>query len=123
MSNNSLSDNFTDLYDSVKSYVEARLILFKLKVTEKITRTGTYFISTFVILSVFLFALLFLSFAFSFWYGQRYGDIAGGFLISAGFYILLAFIIYLLRKPLFSNNIVKNVSTIIFSEEEENENE
>lgn len=121
MSNNSLSENFTDLYDSVKNYVEARLILFKLKITEKITKTGTYFISTFVIISVLLFALLFLSFAFSFWYGQRYGDIAGGFLISAGFYFLLAIIIYLFRKPIFSNNIVKNVSSIVFSEEEENE--
>ncbi|MGC9342669.1 MAG: hypothetical protein ACP5E3_08220, partial [Bacteroidales bacterium] len=68
MSNNSLSDNFTELYDSVKNYVEARLILFKLKTTEKITKVVTYILSSFVILSILLFSLLFLSFAFSFWY-------------------------------------------------------
>jgi hypothetical protein len=121
MNNNTLSENFTELYDSVKDYVEARLILFKLKSTERITKVGTYFFSSFVILSVLLFALLFLSFAFSFWYGKEYGDIAGGFLISAGFYILLAIIIYLLRRQIFSNHIVKNVSSIIFAEEDENE--
>ncbi|MGC9342670.1 MAG: hypothetical protein ACP5E3_08225, partial [Bacteroidales bacterium] len=50
-----------------------------------------------------------------------YEDIAGGFLISAGFYLLLAVIIFLFRKQLFANNIVKNVSSIIFAEEDEDE--
>lgn len=121
MSKNTLSDNFTELYDSVKDYVEARITLFKLRLTEKITRTFTYFISTAVIVTVLLFALLFLSFAFSFWYGKYNGNIAEGFLISAGFYLVLALIIFVFRKQIFADNIVKNISSIIFAEEEENE--
>ena len=121
MSSNPLSENFTELYQALKSYTESRIILWKVELLEKITRVINYLITTTIVLFMFLCALVFLSFAFSFWFGKYHGTIVEGFLISTGFYILLAILIYLFRKQLFANNIVSNVSGILFNEDEKHE--
>ena len=118
MENNSLKENLTELNTIIKSYIEAKFDLWKVLLLEKVTKIGTYFITVISILITFLFTLLFLTFAFSFWFGNTYGNITAGFLISAGFFLILALVIYRLRKPLFSNNIIKNIGSIIFSEDE-----
>ena len=118
MKNNSLTKNLSELNIIIKSYLEARLNLLKVILLEKVTKIGTYFFTSFFVMVTFLFTLLFLAFAFSFWYGNTYGRISEGFLISAGFFLIVAVLLYVLRKPLFSNNIIKNISSIIFSEEE-----
>lgn len=119
MENHSLKENISELNSIIKSYIEARIDLWKVLLLEKVTKIGTYFFTVIAILITFLFTLLFLTFAFSFWFGNTYGNITTGFLISAGFFLLLALVIYWLRKPLFSNNIIKNIGSIIFSDHED----
>jgi hypothetical protein len=119
MENNSLKENLSELNTIIKSYIEAKIDLWKVLLLEKVTKIGTYFFTVIAVLVTFLFTLLFLTFAFSFWYGNAYGNITVGFLISAGFFLVLALLIYRLRKPLFSNNIIKNIGSIIFSDDEE----
>ncbi len=118
MKKNSLTDNFSELNDMIKSYLEARIDLWKVLLLEKITKIGTYFFTAISILVTFLFIMLFLAIAFSFWYGNTYGNISTGFLISAGFFVLVSLGIFVFRKPLFSNSIIKNIASIIFSDEE-----
>ena len=119
MENNSLTQNLSELNTIVKSYVEAKFDLWKVLLLEKVTKIGTYFFTVITVLITFLFTLLFLTFAFSFWYGNTHGNITVGFLISAGFFLLLALLLYAFRKPLFSNNIIKNIGSIIFSDDED----
>lgn len=119
MENNSLKENLSELNTIIKSYIEAKIDLWKVLLLEKVTKIGTYFFTVISVLITFLFTLLFLTFAFSFWYGNTVGNITIGFLISAGFFLFLALVVYWLRKPLFSNNIIKNIGAIIFSDEEE----
>jgi hypothetical protein len=119
MENNSLKENLSELNTIIKSYIEAKIDLWKVLLLEKVTKIGTYFFTVIAVLVTFLFTLLFLTFAFSFWYGNAYWNITVGFLISAGFFLVLALLIYRLRKPLFSNNIIKNIGSIIFSDDEE----
>ena len=119
MENNSLKENLSELNTIINRYIEAKIDLWKVLLLEKVTKIGTYFFTVIAVLVTFLFTLLFLTFAFSFWYGNAYGNITVGFLISAGFFLVLALLIYRLRKPLFSNNIIKNIGSIIFSDDEE----
>lgn len=117
--NKTLTENFEQVNQAFGKYVEARLNLLKIQLLEKITRVGTYFLSSvFSILALFL-VLLMLGLAFSFWYGEAHGNLVHGFLISAGFFILLAFAAIWMRKRLFSDPIVRNISGIIFEDEED----
>ncbi len=123
MKDKTLTENVSELNHVIKRYIEARMDLWKINLLEKITKTGTYFYTSVLVILALSFVLLFATFAFSYWYGKEYGNIAGGFLISAGFYVVLGIIIYLLRRPIFSNNIIRNISAIIFSDDERKNNE
>jgi len=116
-----LAENISELTEIMKKYIAARMDLIKVTLLEKVTRSGTYFFSFTVIIFIVFAVLLLLTFAFSFWYGENVGEIYGGFLIAAGFYLILGIILYLLRGPIFSNNIIKNLASIIFAENEEEE--
>jgi hypothetical protein len=65
--------------------------------------------------------LLLLTFSFSFWYGNMYGTIYEGFLISSGIYAFLGILIYLLRRPIFSNNIIRNIGMILFLRDDDDD--
>lgn len=119
MKDNSLAENFTELRDILKKYLDARIKLWKILLLEKLTKAGTYILTILVFVVVLASLLLLLLFAFSFWYGNVYGNIYYGFLISAGFYVLVGVLLFLLRRPIFSNNIIRNLGKIFFSEDKE----
>ncbi len=119
MKNKTLTDSFDRVNHAVSSYIDARLNLLKIQFLEKVTRVGTYFLSSvFSILALFL-VLLMLGLAFSFWYGEYHGNIVHGFLISAGIFFLIFLVAFLFRKSIFSDQIVRNVSGIVFEEDED----
>lgn len=120
MKNKSLTENFSELSEVVKDYLDARIALWKISLIEKISKVGTYISIAVVLLLTFLFVLLMLSFAFSYWYGEEYGNLSEGFLIASLGYIVLALLMYILRKPIFTNLIVKNLSEIFFDDKEKN---
>ncbi|MFP4487710.1 MAG: phage holin family protein [Bacteroidales bacterium] len=118
MKDKSLIENMHEFSDVIKAYIEARIDLLKLGIVEKIARIGTYFVSTIFIAITILVALVFLTQAFVGWYDEAYGSSSVALLISAGFYILLAIVIFLFRKQLLTNRIVKNMAEILFDEDE-----
>lgn len=119
MENKSLSENLTELNEVVKSYVDARFKYWKVLLLEKATKAGTFVFSTVVLLVLMLSFILFLGLAFSFWYAEQYGSLWIGFLISAGGIAVLTLIVYFLRKTLFTRRILKNISTLLFPEDDE----
>ena len=116
MKNKTLSESFSELNDVLKSYLAARIKLWKVLMLEKATKAGTYTFTTLVVLISLFSCLLFLGFAFSFWYGETQGSISTGFLISAGFSLLVMFLIYLLRRRIFSRNIIRHSKDFLFDE-------
>jgi hypothetical protein len=74
-----------------------------------------------IFLCFFFFFLLFVSLAFIFWYREHVGPAWAASLISAGFYLFLAFLAYLLRFRLFVDPLVSELSKIIMEGEEEDE--
>ncbi len=110
-------EEITEIGKDAQNYIELKKDLFKLKLLKKITRSGSYMLSSIVIMITILFALLLVSFAFSFWYGKYYGNIHEAFLICAVFYVIVAVFVYVFRKQLFSNHLIKNLSGVVFSDE------
>jgi hypothetical protein len=115
MQQESFKENISELNDIIQGYLQARINLWKVEMLEKFTRIGTYFITTILILASLLMLLMLFAFAFSFWYGETQGSISTGFLISGGIYLLIITLGYLFRRQLFSNHLVRNLSSIIFN--------
>ena len=121
MQKESFKENISELNDIVQGYLQARINLWKVEMLEKFTRIGTYFITTILILVSLLMVLMLVSFAFSFWYGKVYGSISVGFLISGGVYLLIIILGYLFRRQIFSNHLVKHLSSVIFNPKSDDE--
>jgi NADH:ubiquinone oxidoreductase subunit 6 (subunit J) len=86
------------LTEHVKEYVNTRIELAKLRVAEKSSLVIGNIIAVGVVAVLFLFVIVFGSlagaWALSEWIGKRYA----GFLIVAGFYLLIAIILWLARQ-------------------------
>jgi hypothetical protein len=117
MKNTSLAESLSELKEVVIEYLDARIGLAKAILLEKLSKIGTYFLTAMAIIIVIASMLMLLIFAFSFWYGNYYGNIYQGFMISAGFYLLVGIVIFIFRRTIFSNNIIRNVGRILFTEE------
>ncbi|MFB6320467.1 phage holin family protein [Saccharicrinis sp. FJH54] len=121
MQQESFKENISELNDIIQGYLQARINLWKVEMLEKFTRIGTYFITTILVLVSLLMLLMLVSFAFSFWYGETHGSISEGFLISGGIYLIIIILGYFFRRQLFSNPLVKHLSSIIFNPKNDNQ--
>ena len=119
MKNTPLAENLSELKEVVDDYLSARIDLAKVILLEKISKTGTYFFTVITSLIILASMLLLMVFAFSYWYGQVYGEIFHGFLISALIYLVIGIVVLLFRRKLFSNNIIKNISKVLFTTDDE----
>lgn len=106
------------LKEIFQNYLSARINLWKIVLLEKFAKTGTIVMTSVTVLTFLTFVLLFLTFAFSFWYGEKHGSVATGFLIAAGFYLFVSLIVILFRKAIFSKALIKNFKSVLFSDED-----
>ncbi|MCB0804987.1 MAG: hypothetical protein KDC05_04260 [Bacteroidales bacterium] len=120
--NRSLTENLEELNDVVKSYINARIRLFQLIMLDKFAKAGTFIITSILVMISGAFILLLLTLAFSYWYGNTYGSLAEGFLISAGFFVIVTLIVYAMRKSFITNLIIRVISEL-FNHQDEPENE
>lgn len=116
-----ISENFSELSGNVKDYINLRLDLLKLTITEKLASIGSFFLVAVIFFILFLFVLMFFSLAFIFWYRDHVGAAWAAALIVAGAYILIGIIIYMLRKKLFINPLVERLSKILLEENNDHE--
>lgn len=116
-----LSDNFSGLNAAIQEYLRLRIDILKLSLLDKTAKTSLVIIShiVFIVLAALLF--LFAAAAFVVWYGQSFNDYLAGLLIIAGLIAVLGLFFIIFRKRLIANNIVRQVSSILFEEEEEDE--
>jgi uncharacterized membrane protein YqjE len=120
METGKISDNFSNLTENVKDYVNLRIDLIKIILTEKIAKLATFFLIAVIFFILGMFLLLFLSIAFVFWFGSAVGPGWIGALIVTAFYILLAALIYLQRNAFFINPLVSTLTKILMEDHNEN---
>lgn len=108
-----------ELATDVKEYVNNRIAYAKLGVAEKSSKLLSQLITVAVLAIVLLFILIFGSasaaYALSAWIGQPYS----GFLIVAGFYLLIGIIIWIARDRMLRIPIMNSLIRILFTEEEQ----
>lgn len=112
--NNTLSSQIKRIFDELKLYLDLRIGLLKLNVAEYLIKFFSTLVMWMVVFLFLFFVLVFGSFAFAYWFGDIFGEMWLGFIIIAGFYIVLAVIIYWMRKIV----IVKPFTNLILSQME-----
>ena len=120
MSNN-LSNSFSDLSDTAKKYIHARIDLVKLTVLGKITRSTSFIVSSLVIILLGMLVLLFSLAAFVVWYGQVYHDYLTGLLLAIGILVVVAILFMVFRKQLITSTVLRMYSSILFEDDDEEE--
>ena len=95
-----------NILDQVREYITTRIELTKIELIEKSSKIISK-ILTGILLSIFtLFILLFLSFGLATYLGQLMDNIAYGYFIVAGIYVIVFVILLLIRKVAFENPII-----------------
>jgi hypothetical protein len=123
----SLSELFKRLLEQAKIYLNLRVDYLRLYVAEYLIRFFSSLVLLMVIFLFLFFVLVFGSFAFAYWFGEITGRWSIGFLIIAGFYILLAVLIFALRRVLivkpFTQLIIKQMELDKFKDLEDEKKE
>jgi hypothetical protein len=112
MEDNSLSAQIKKIFDQLKDYLDLKVGYLKLNVAEYLIKFFSSLVLWMVIFFILFFVLVFGSFAFAYWFGELTGRWSIGFLIIAGFYVLLAIFIYGFRKSI----IVRPFTHLILSQ-------
>lgn len=121
MESQNLKENFNEISENVKSYISLKIDFFKLTLTEKLSLIISALLISVILFLVFLFISMFVSLAFIFWFRDHVGPLYAGALIVAGFYFMLGIIVFFMRKRLFIDPLVKQITKILLEEEDENE--
>lgn len=116
-----ISDNFSMLTENVKDYVNLRIDLTKLILTEKIAKLASFFLIAVIFFILAMFLLLFLSLSFVYWYGDEIGPAYVGALIITAVYIVGGALIYVKRHEFFINPLVTQLTKILMEEKDEND--
>ena len=111
---NSLSAQIKNIFDQVKIYLDLKVGYIKINVAGYLIRFFSSLVLWLVIFWILFFVVVFGSFAFAYWFGEMTGRWSLGFLIIAGFYIILAVFIYLFRRAI----IVRPFTRLIISQME-----
>jgi hypothetical protein len=86
--------------DKIAHYVDVRLSLVKLGFIERTSNILSYLIFVFIGLFLTVSILIFLGIGIGEYFADVLDSRAGGFFITAGFYVLLLVLMFLLRIPI-----------------------
>lgn len=87
------------LMDTLSDYVETKFALLKLEIKEDVIQLISKVLVGLLIFGAMIFALLLLSFAAAYAIGVKLG-VTAGFVIVAGFYLLLMILFIVFRKDI-----------------------
>ncbi|MDB5224287.1 MAG: hypothetical protein JWN83_2954 [Chitinophagaceae bacterium] len=101
------------LIDRVKSYVETRIDLLRLKAIDKSSSFLSLLISMIVVILVSFISIMMLSVGIALLIGDCLGKVYYGFFIVGGFYLITGLVLYSLRekwlKSPIANSMIKNL--------------
>ena len=112
-----MEDTFTkieELTDHIKEYVNNNIDSAKIKTAKKSSALIAGIIARVVVLLIFMFAIVFASVALGFALGKFTGALYWGFLIVAGIYLLLAFMIWSMQEKILRLPIMNFMLQLLF---------
>lgn len=112
------SSKIADLKEHVKEYVQTRVELLTLTAADKGTAAVSNAVLYFALFLISIFFLLFLSVGAAFAISEALDVRYSGFLIVAGFYLLLGVILFVLQNKLVKDPIVNTLLKSFFGKKE-----
>jgi len=97
-----LKEDAKDILNHAGDYAETFYKLNLLRLTKKVSDVASVVVNSVLIFFISLCILLFISFAGAWWLGDIVQNRALGFLIIAGFYLLIILVLVLMRKKIIS---------------------
>ncbi len=107
------SSSIESLIDRVKSYVETRVDLLKLKAIDKSSSFLSMLVLLIILSSVGLIFIILVNIGLALYIGSLTGSAYCGFFIVSGFYLITGLVIFIFRdkwlKTPVSNMVIKNL--------------
>ena len=97
-----LKEDAKDVFNHASDYAETFYKLNLVRLSRKVSDVASGVVNSFLIFFISLCILLFISFAGAWWLGDVTNNRALGFLLIAGFYLLIVFVLVLIRKKVIS---------------------
>lgn len=114
---------FEELRKDVSAYLDTRLLILRLELYEKTSRTIATLSFGLILLFLALFAFFFIFLALGFLLGECLGSVAGGFAIIAAFYLVATGLFFLFGKRIRTwliNKVLVALSTTDSKEQAQN---
>jgi ABC-type multidrug transport system fused ATPase/permease subunit len=108
-----LKEDAKDILNHAGDYAETFYKLNLLRLTKKVSDVASVVVNSVLIFFISLCILLFISFAGAWWLGDIVQNRALGFLIIAGFHLLIILVLVLMRKkvisPFIRNTLIRKI--------------
>jgi len=108
-----LKEDAKDVLNHAGDYAETFYKLNLLRLTKKVSDVASVVVNSFLIFFISLCIVLFISFAGAWWLGDVVQNRALGFLLIAGFYLLIILVLLLMRKkfisPFIRNTLIRKI--------------
>ena len=114
-----LKEDAKDILNHASDYAETFYKLNLVRFTKKVSDVASVVVNSVLIFFISLCILLFISFAGAWWLGDIVESRAMGFLLVAAFYLLLIFILVLMRKKIISPFIRNTLIRKIYEEKDQ----
>ncbi len=104
------------LVDEVEQFVKINVELYTLRATGVIARVVSSILSSLVIGALVFIVLFMLAMGLALWIGDMMGNMYSGFLIIAGVFTVITFVIYTLRFRLIRKPVMNGMITQILKD-------
>jgi len=118
MEHNSFFSQLDETGKNFLEYVKARAELLGLNAFEIAVKSINNLIAATFYVSLLMIGFLFIAFAAAYYIGDLLDSIQTGFAIMGVVFLLASFLVYLRRKKIFQNMVIKEMVEILFDEEQ-----
>ena len=118
---NELTRHISEFIRVAQKLAKAKIDLLKLSLIDKSSGLTSFILSVLFAVLVAALTVGFGAAAFAVWYGETYGNYVEGLLIAAGALLIVSFIFFLIGRRLFVSVVIKNLSEILFDDDEKQE--
>lgn len=112
-----LKENVEDIQENTKAYIESNIAYYKLWGFKVAMKSTTLAVKFFLIAICLMIVLLFVSVAGALAIGHLLDSYVLGFLIIAGIYLILVFLLFLVKDKIVEGPILEKFSEIFFNED------
>lgn len=113
-----ISEQFAQLKELLTEYFDSNVEYYKFSGFEKLIRFTLLLSLTVLFFLLAMFALLFFGFGMAVWLADVLGSEIYGYWGTGAIYLILIFLIYILKKPLIERPLIKLFYRILYSKKE-----